>query len=393
MDPGADVAERARGPGLGRVTGRPTGLDPELLARRGLLLVVAAAAVTAVLAGLARLGVLIGWGPTYLFDHGPLFVVGVFGTVIALERAVALGHAAGLIAPGLGAVAAIAMLAGLTWAPWVTTASAVALVGLNAAIVRRQAAAFTWLMLVGSVVLVLGDVRWARGQPVFEVVPAWIGFFVLTIVAERLELSRLAPTPRWAEVGLVVVAVGLTLAATAATLDLAMPLALRVTGVTMAVLASWQLRFDLARRTVRRPGLPRFAALGVLLGAGWLLVSGVLLSSAALPPAGPRHDAALHAVFVGYVLSMVFAHAPIILPAVARVALVFTRLLYLPLALLHLGLLARLVGDLAGDFELRRAGAIANALALAAFALVALVAGWRRPRAAPRRSGSSAGRS
>lgn len=373
MEPGADVAVRERSARMGSVS--------ELLLRRGLLLMVAAALLTGVFAGLARMGVVVAWGPTYVLTHGPLLVLGAFSTVIALERAVAFGRAWGLLAPCVGAAAAVAMLCGAPWAPWVATASAVALVGLNAAIVKRQAAAFTWLMLLGSAVLLLGDVVWALGRPVYEVVPTWLAFFVLTIVAERLELSRLAPTPRWASVALVALASLLALLACACALGFAPPL--RVLGVVLALVGAWQLRFDLARRVLRRPGLPRFAALGVLLGAAWLLVAGMLLASLGLPPAGPLYDAELHCVFVGYVLSMVFAHAPIILPAVARVSVPFTKLLYAPLAVLHLGLVARVTADLVGDALMRRAGGIANAVALGLFVLVVLYA--RVPRRGAKR--------
>lgn len=340
----------------------------DLVLRRGLLLVIGAAAVTGVLAGLGRLGVALAWGPRYASDHGPLLVLGTFGTVIALERAVALARLWGFAAPSLGAVAAIGFLVGSRWVPWVTAASAVVLVALNVAILRRQVAAFTGVMLLGSTVLVVGDLAWALGRPVFEVVPAWLGFFVLTIVSERLELSRLAPTPRWATVALVALTVVLALSSCASAVGVG--LAPRMLGITLVPIGAWQLRFDLARRTFVRSGLPRFAALGVLLGAGWLLVTGVVVASNGIPATGPLYDAELHGVFVGYVLSMVFAHAPIILPAVARVNVTFSPLLHLPLAILHLGLASRVVGDLAGQTLLRRAGGIANAVALVVFVLV-----------------------
>lgn len=342
----------------------------ELWVRRALLLVVAATALTATLAGLARLGVYLAWGPRTSFHHGPLFVLGVFGTVIALERAVALGRAWGLVSPLLGAAATVATLAGVGRAPWLAAASALALVGLNAAIVRRQSATFTWLMLLGSAVLAAGDVLWALGRPVFQVVPAWLAFFVLTIVAERLELSRLAPTPPWAGRALVALSALLALSACAGALG-AGPWAPAL-GASFSLVAAWQLRFDLARRTVRLHGLPRFAALGVLSGAAWLLATGLLLATQGLPPAGLLYDAALHGVFVGYVLSMVFAHAPIILPAVARVEVGFTPLLYLPLAALHGALLLRVGGDLAGRAGLREAGGTAIAIALLLFPLAVL---------------------
>lgn len=385
MESRAHVAIREGSPRMESVSGAYRAPDPtaartarELVLRRGLLLVVATALLSGVFAGLARLGIVFAWGPAYALAHGPLLVLGAFSTVIALERAVALGRGWALVAPGIGAAAAVAMLAGAPWAPWAATASALALVALNAAIVRRQAAAFTWLMLLGSAALLLGDVVWALGRPVSQVVPAWLAFFVLTIVAERLELSRLAPTPRSASVALVVLASLLALFACACALGHAP--ALRVLGVAMALVAAWQLRFNLARRMLRRPGLPRFAAMGVLLGAAWLLATGVLLASHELPPAGPLYDAALHGVFVGYVLSMVFAHAPIILPAVARIDVPFSSVLYAPLAVLHLGLAARVAGDLLGDFTLRQLGGVANALALGLFLLAVLYARLRRRR-------------
>jgi hypothetical protein len=340
--------------------------------RRGLLLIVAATAFTAVLAGLARVGIGLAMGPAHAAHHGPLFVLGVFGTVIALERAVALAHPVAMLAPGLGAASAVAMLSGLAIAPALALTSAVALVVVNVAIVRRQAAAFTWLMLLGSAVLALGTFAWTRGAPLFTLMPSWMAFFVLTIVAERLELSRLAPAPAWAPRFLVGLCVSFAIAALVRIVgDSAVGWPF---GLTMALIAGWQLRYDLARRTVRLQGLPRFTAIGVLLGACWLLATGLLFAFSDVPPAGPRYDAALHGVFVGFVLSMVFAHAPIILPAVARVALPFHPVLFVPLCVLHLGLLARVVGDVGGHSLLRQAGSVANALALALFLASTVIA-------------------
>lgn len=344
----------------------------QLLLRRGLLLVVAASLVTGILAGLARVGVLAGWGRAYAYEHGPLTVLGAFGTVIALERAVALGNAWGLAAPVLGAAGAVAMLAELAGGAWAAAASAFALCLLNLAIVRRQAALFTWLMWLGSVVLAAGTLLWVLGKPVFQVVLTWIGFFVLTIVAERLELSRLAPTPKWAHRALLVLGALLALTSFAPPLESAAPV--RAFGVVLLGIGVWQLRFDLAGRLLRRPGLPRFAAMGVLAGAIWLCISGALLSILGLAPAGPAYDAVLHGVFVGYALSMVFAHAPIILPAVARLDVPFTSLLYVPLTLLHLGLASRVLGDLVGRSELRQLGSVGSSIALVVFAATVVLA-------------------
>lgn len=341
--------------------------------RRSLLLLVAGAALTAVLGGLARLGLAIGFGPSVADQHGPFFVLGVFGTVIALERAVALGRSWALAAPVVSIAGALALLLRFSFAPGLFVLAVALTLLVNAAIIRRQAAAFTWLMLLGSVTLLEGTFAWARGASVFDVTPEWMAFFVLTIVAERLELSRLAPTPKWASRALVVVSIVLALASM---------FELRVVmGATLVLLGLWQLRFDLARRTVKLPGLPRFTAMGVLAGAAWLIVTGALLVHTPPIPAGPLADAALHALFIGFVLSMVFAHAPIILPAVARVSLPFHPAFFVPLVMLHAGLLVRVTGDLLTLHEPRVVGAVANVLSVLLFAATVIIT-RRRPAAA-----------
>jgi hypothetical protein len=71
-------------------------------------------------------------------------------------------------------------------------------------------------------------------------------------------------------------------------------------------------------------------------------------------------------------------HAPVILPALARVKLLFGRLFYVPLILLHISLAVRLVlGPF--DFSLLSAGAAGNAAAIAVFAatMVGAAVAWR----------------
>ncbi len=367
-------------------------MTPLLPLRRALLVASALAAAAAVLAGLSRLGWRPPVGEAHAADHGALLVVGVFATVIALERAVALGAAWAYAAPVLSGAGAVLRLAAghepglLGPATDAALAGTAALVAVNVAIVHRQRASFTVLMLLGSVTLAAATWRWRQGAPAFAVTPAWMAFFVATIAAERVELARLARPPRAAAHALIalgVVASGAALVATDHSTDhpIAHPrVALRVLGVALAGIAAWQLVFDLARRTIRQPGLPRFAAVGVLAGAGWLGVAGLDLALTGLVPVGPDLDATAHAVFVGFVLSMVFAHAPIILPAVARVRIAFHPALYVPLAVLHASLASRLAGDWLGDAALRRVGGLGNALALVLFAVTVIAASRRAGR-------------
>ncbi|MBM4219863.1 MAG: hypothetical protein FJ171_09605 [Gammaproteobacteria bacterium] len=202
----------------------------------------------------------------------------------------------------------------------------------------------------------------------------WIAFFALTIGAERLELSRYLPKPRWASALFVLVAAALLAGAAVST---------RFTGFALVLLAAWLLVFDIARRTIFSGGLTRYIAACLLAGYGWLLLGGVMLAS------GYPRDAALHAFFLGFVFSMVFGHAPIIVPAVLRRALPYTSWFYLPLALLHLTLAARVAGALASQAGWQFGGAIGNAAAIGAFILTAVASAVsaRTPAASPPAAG------
>ncbi len=74
---------------------------------------------------------------------------------------------------------------------------------------------------------------------------------------------------------------------------------------------------------------------------------------------GPVYDAALHAFFVGYVMSMIFGHAPIIFPR-SWAELQFSSAAYVPVGLLHASLVLRVVGDLWLQLELRKWGGLLN---------------------------------
>ena len=136
--------------------------------------------------------------------------------------------------------------------------------------------------------------------------------------------------------------------------------------------------------TVLARGLTRYIALCLLAGYAWLALGGALLASgAALDDGRALWDAALHAILLGFVFSMVFGHAPVILPAVLRVALPYSAILYAPLALLHVSLALRIAGDLGASASLRAAGGAGNALAIAVFILTAAALALSRSRRVP----------
>jgi hypothetical protein len=334
-------------------------------------------------AGLFRLGWAVSLPRADLAAwHGPLMLCGFFGAVIGLERAVALARPWAYVAPvcaGLGGLVLLlgqpAMLAGGLF----SAAGSVLLAG-SAWIYYRQRELYTLTLALGAASWLLGNLLWWLGWPMASVIGWWMGFLVLTIAGERLELSRfLPPSPVAARIFGVLVGV-LLLSAVMATVNPAA--GQRAFGTTLVMLAVWLLRQDVARRTVKQHGLTRFIAICLLSGYVWLAVGGVVM--AGLLPATPfANDAALHAIFIGFVFSMVFGHAPVIFPAVARVQVPYHPVFYGPLLLLHGSLLARVLGDLAQWPALRSAGGALNALALAFFVAVTISAVVRGKRLQP----------
>jgi hypothetical protein len=116
-------------------------------------------------------------------------------------------------------------------------------------------------------------------------------------------------------------------------------------------------------------------AVCLLAGYLWLAVGGAGWALTAL--GAPLRDTALHALGLGFVFSMMMAHAPVILPAVARIKIEFGRFFYVPLAALHASLLLRLAGGWF-DAALRSTGALLNAASIALFAatLVGAAIAW-----------------
>jgi hypothetical protein len=295
--------------------------------------------------------------------HGPLMIGGFFGTVIALERAVALGRRWPYAAPLLAGLATLAAFAGVAAAPWLLVAASVVLGAATADVFRRQPALFTLTLLAGAASWLAGNLAFALGGPPHASTWPWLAFLVLTIAGERLELTRLLPPSPVARrmFGAILAAIALALAGSAH------PLGTPLLGAALLGLAAWLGKQDIARRTVRGQGLTRYVAVCLLSGYAWLAVAGALLLAGDAAAGGAQRDAALHALALGFVFAMVFGHAPIIVPAVLRTALPYRPFFYVPLALLHASLAARIAGDLAGAAPLVRIAAVANALVLALF--------------------------
>ena len=321
-----------------------------------------------------------GWLVAGAASHAALMVCGFLGTVIAAERAVAIGRAWGWLAPAATALGAALLIAGDAGHGRVALLlGAVAFLGVNLEIVRRQPARHTLLLAIAAGAWLVGDTMFvaAAGAPL----PWWFGFLVLTVAAERLEMTRLTRRARTTELQLAVVVLALLAgAAGASARGGAAAFGGALFGVGLLLLSAWLFAHDIASRTIRTAGLSRYMAVCLLSGYGWLAVSGV--GWIGLAAGRPWRDMALHALGLGFVVSMMMAHAPVILPALTRVRLRFGAFFYVPAALLNASLAIR-VGLGLDDPLQRGIGAFLNAIALLTFiaTMACAAAAWRVARA------------
>lgn len=130
-------------------------------------------------AGLVR----IGWRwpalqPGLLLAHGPLMISGFLGTLIALERAVALRDHRAYLGPALTgslrpeAVGGLLLVLGAPSpaAPLLIALGSLSLVVVLAGIVRRQPALHSATMAMGALAWLIGNLAWLAGWPVFRIV-------------------------------------------------------------------------------------------------------------------------------------------------------------------------------------------------------------------------------
>jgi hypothetical protein len=344
------------------------------------MLVVAMLLAGAIVGGLLRAGVPVpaasAWPGQALLAHAFLMICGFLGSVIGIERAVAAKACAAFAAPIASASAGVAALSGAPLlAAWLSVFAALAFVLVNVSMLVRQRAPHIGVLLAGASAWFVGSLLFALGGAAggAAALPWWFSFLILTIAGERLEMTRLMRR-RAGAAGLLCIVLGCQLLG-AAVFSLSAAAGAFVFGAALLALAAWLVCFDIARRTLASSGLSRYMATCLLAGYAWLGIAGVAWMATA---AGhPLRDLALHALGLGFVFSMMLAHAPVILPALTRIKVHFGAWFYLPLVLLHGSLAIRVAGSLAP--ELLRAGALGNAAAIAAFlfTMLASAVAWR----------------
>lgn len=353
-----------------------------------ILLLAALSLLTGLWAGLLRLG----WTlPNIHVDvsqsHGILMVSGFLGTVIALERVVALKKLWMFGAPLFSAFGWVLSLAfpktGI--GPLLITLGSFIMVLILAYMVRREPAIHTIMIGVGALSWFIGNALWLSGLAIYQVVYWWAAFLILTITGERLELSRVLRMTKKKRV-LFLSAAGIFLAVVVLGM-FANNAGARVAGLGMLSLTVWLLWFDIARRNLNhRLPLTRYISRCLFAGYFWLGFAGMLSLWYGAVYAGPPYDAVFHSIFIGFTISMIFGHAPIILPAFLNRTLPFHPSFYVSLVLLHASLIARIAGDLGGWYRLRQWGGMFNEISILLFLGMLIITIRTQPQQIPTRA-------
>lgn len=318
--------------------------------------------VAAIWAGWIR----IGWRlpvSNVAAQHGSLMVNSFLASLIFLERAVSFRNRWILFIPFLNALSAVAFAFNLTAAGQMCLIiGSIGFTGIILYFIFRFREAYYFVFLTGAFCLLAGNIILYKTNFYPGVVVWWMGFLLFTIVGERLELSRFLPLSDFKKMLL-------WICLSAVLLSVIWPFHMKGTiflAVAFALTATWLLRYDMAKHSIRLKGQHRYSGLLLITGYFWLLItSGFLIFENRL---AFGYDAVLHSFFIGFVFSMIFSHAPIILPAVAKLHIkIYRPFLYVWFILLQVTLAVRVIADCVEDVTCRKLAGLSNGVVILLF--------------------------
>jgi hypothetical protein len=335
--------------------------------------------VLGVAGGLARMGAPGPRGPA-LALHGLLLVSGFFGTLISLERFIALRRPAWLLAPAASAAGGVVAWSGgpvegalLCW----LVAGLALLAGCVLEAGRSLMRLPLLLRILGAACWSAGTLLWLQGALAYQALPGWLAFLVLTIASERDDVAGTLRTRPLAAVafgaGVVLLPLSMLVAGLEATLRLQIPASAQAPGPGLIqwtgclLLALVLLTSDVSQG--QGEGWGRWEWRATRVADVWLLVASLLgLSQHWLPFAGA--GPAWHALLLGFAFSTLFAQMPRLLMSVSGARLRYTSWFVLPLVLLSASLVLRVVAaGFQHPFALLTAG-VGHTVAIATYALL-----------------------
>jgi hypothetical protein len=327
--------------------------------------------IMSLLVGILGGWIRMGWGIEFSQSaghHGIIMTSCFLGGLITLERTITMKPRWWLVFPASLGTSIVFFLSDIL--PVAYSLIVFGSVGLVALYIRQMLIHkehYWYLLLAGSLFWLIGNLKLVQSGFVPASSGWWIGFVLFTILGERLELSRFVPVPKWAKSVLWLLL--LLLAA-----SFFIPFhgsGMLLSGSAISLITLWFLQFDIARKSVKKTGLFRYTGLSMIVGYGWLVSHALLVLASVGHPL--FYDLYLHTFFLGFTFSMIWAHAPIILPAVLKQKVkIYYPVLWVFWLLFQLSLIGRVIATYTVDFSLRKFFGLANGLSMVLM-LVAIV--------------------
>ncbi|RPI19813.1 MAG: hypothetical protein EHM58_00020 [Ignavibacteriae bacterium] len=296
-------------------------------------------------------------------EHGAIMTGGFVGTLICLERTISFKYKAALIIPIISSLSIVFFLLKYNdIAYWMLLTASLGLCVVYFIIYFEHSELYILIMTAGAFTWLIGNIFLIQTHFYPNAVMWWIAFLFFTILGERLELSRYLMIKFWQKILLIIF------------------LALYVTGILMPFHGSggyltaisligsglWLYKYDMAKKSLIKEGQHFYSGIVLLAGYAWLIITGVLMAWGAY--SGLFYDAVLHSFFLGFAFSMIFAHAPIILPGILKLQInIFNRSLYLWFILLQLSLIMRIASVLDPVIFSKQIGGLLNGVAISGF--------------------------
>jgi hypothetical protein len=296
-------------------------------------------------------------------QHGSLMINGFLASLIFLERAVTFKSKWVLLLPYINASGLIAVAAG-----WYNVAHLIHIICafgfmlMCALFIYKHKELYYYVFFAGAFCLLTGNIVLFKTELYPAAIIWWMQFLLFTIVAERLELSRFLPLRSSRRLLLMIIlAVVLTTAF--------IPFHLQgniVFALALSATAIWLFKYDMAFKSIKAKGQHRYSGTLLIVGYVWLILTSALLVAEKNMTFG--YDAVLHSFFIGFVFSMIFSHAPIILPAVAKLPIkIYRPVLYAWFVVLQVSLIARIIADFSEQIVLRKWAGMINGIAILLF--------------------------
>lgn len=337
-------------------------MKKQLLNKAPMMLLVVACLILGILTGWFRLGFDLPVSKVFL-HHGALMTGSFLGTVLLIERMVTFKKKWLFAFPVINAFSLLFFY--LNWNQIAFSCLIIGSLGLVFVfylINLKQSDPAHQVMWVGSAMWLVGNTHLLIFQMYANSILWWMGFLLLTVVGERLELTRFLPLSQFKKNILLLL---LLLFVNSCVLPFHMGGQL-LTGISLTGIGIWLLLFDIIRKSIKKQGIHRFSAITLSFGYGWLVVAGIfyLFNQSGIIP----YDALIHSFFLGFVFSMIFAHAPIILPGVLGLVLKpYHPILFLWVGIFQISLLLRILGDLLSFLSWKQVGGFINGVVILIF--------------------------